>query len=58
MNTYFIEFDGINGACEMYYSTNNYKHLFQWVETILKELGGGHADIYDEDGDFVEDLEI
>ena len=28
------------------------------TKEALEDLGGGHADIYDEDGDFVEDVEV
>ena len=58
MNTYFVEFDGNDYSTEETYSTNNYKELINWVTANLKECGGGHADIYDEDGGFVEDVEV
>lgn len=58
MNEYFAEFDGINGCYDCHYTTNNYRELIAWVEESLEELGGGHADIFDEDGDFVEDVEV
>lgn len=58
MNTYFVDFDGNNYCTEETYSTNNYKELIAWVTADLEECGGGHADIYDEDGEFVEDIEV
>ena len=59
MNTYYVEFDGNNCCVQEFYITDNYKQLIEWVTTDLKEgCGGGHADIYDEDGDFVEDIEV
>lgn len=58
MNAYTVELDGINDYACVEYETNNYKELVTWIEQDLIELGGGHADIYDEDGDFVEEFEI
>lgn len=58
MNEYFVCFDGINDYEEGYIYGDNYKEIVTQVENVLKELGGGHADIFDEDGDFVEDIEI
>jgi hypothetical protein len=58
MNKYTAELDGINNSDTVYYETNNYGELIRWIENDLRMLGGGHADIYDEDGDFVEDVEV
>lgn len=58
MNSYLVEFDCINGCGEDVFETNNYGQLIHWVEECLTAFGGGHADIYDEDGDFVEDVEV
>ena len=58
MNTYFVEFDGIDYSTTEYYTTNNYKQLIDWVTMDLEECGGGLAEIFDEDGDFVETIEI
>lgn len=59
MNEYTVCYDTVdNGDAVGYYSTNNYGELISWVESDLQLLGGGHADIYDEDGDFVEDVEV
>lgn len=58
MNTYFVEFDGNDYSAQEFYTTDNYKQLIEWVTMDLEECGGGHADIYDEDGDFVEDVEV
>jgi hypothetical protein len=58
MNKYMAELDGINNSDTAYYETNNYGELIRWIENDLRMLGGGHADIYDEDGDFVEDVEV
>lgn len=32
--------------------------VIDFATSALEELGGGHADIYDEDGNFVEDVEV
>jgi len=58
MNTYYVELDGINDCGSSYFYYDNYKSLINAVEAELREMGGGHADIYDEDGDFVEDVEV
>lgn len=58
MNTYFVELDGNDYSTEEFYTTDNYKQLIEWIEGDLEDCGGGHADIYDEDGDFVDDVEV
>ncbi len=58
MNEYMVELDGINAFEEKLYYTDNYAELIEWVEDDLRGLGGGHADIFDEEGDFVEDVEV
>lgn len=58
MNTYFVEFDGNDYSAQEFYTTDNYKQLIEWVTMDLEECSGGYADIYDEDGDFVEDVEV
>lgn len=58
MNEYFVEFDCVNGSTEEVFETNNYGQLIRWVEECLEAYGGGHADIYDEDGEFVDDVEV
>lgn len=52
MNTYYVEFNGIE-----YYS-DNYESLINAVEADLCQMGGGHANIYDEDGNFIDDVEV
>ena len=58
MNTYYVELDGVNDCGSGYYYFNNYKSLINAVEADLQRMGGGHADIYDEDGEFIDDVEI
>ena len=55
---YTVELDGINGCGTNFYESHNHAELINWVQEDLKTLGGGHADIYNEDGDFVEDVEV
>ena len=57
MNTYYVEL-GIDYGTAEYYTTDNYKQLIDWVTMDLEECGGGHADIFDEDGDFVDMIEV
>lgn len=58
MLEYFVEFDGINGCTEGDIWGETYEEIIAQVKDFLAELGGGHADIFDEDGDFVEDIEV
>ena len=58
MNEYMVEFDGINDCGVAYYETDNYKELIMWIESDLADMGGGHADVYDEEGDFVDFVEV
>lgn len=56
---YMAELDGIEGCGDYYYSGfENFEQLIEWVTDDLQYLGGGHADIYDEEGNFVEDVEV
>lgn len=58
MNEYMVEFDANKGSGTAYYETDNYGELIEWVEIDLRLLGGGHADIFDEEGDFIDDVEV
>lgn len=58
MNEYFVEFNGNDGYTEGDVWGDNYKEIVIQVEDFLKTLGGGYANIYDEDGDFVEKIEV
>lgn len=58
MNEYFVCFDCIEDYFEAIIVEDNYKQVVTTVENLLEKFGGGHADIFDEDGDFVEDVEI
>ena len=58
MNEYFVCFDGIDCYEENFVCGDNYKEIVTEVEKVLRSFGGGHADIFDEDGDFVEEIEV
>ena len=58
MSDWYVYYDGINdyGENELYNFILD--ETIEHVKNTLKDMGGGHADIYDEDGDFVEDVEV
>lgn len=58
MKTYFVEVDGNDYCTQEFYTVNNREELIEWVTMDLEECGGGHADIYDENDNFVEDVEV
>ena len=54
-----VEFDTNNsGGFAGYYESDCLAEVMDWVAEDLEEHGGGHADIYDADGDFREDVEV
>lgn len=55
---YMVEIDGMDGCRVMYFESDDMNDIIQWTEAELEDLGGGHADIYNEDGEFIEDVEI
>lgn len=55
---YTIEFDGICGCGTEWWSYDDYDEMIVEVCNELRNMGGGHADIYDEGGNFVEDVEV
>lgn len=58
MAEYHVEFDGIDGYCSMDYETEFYGSLISKVQSVLIALNGGHADIFNEEGEFIDDVEI
>ncbi len=59
MNEYIVEYDTIDdGWFERSYSVHNYGPFILWIKGVLSAYGGGHADIYNKNGDFVEDVEV
>lgn len=36
----------------------SFEAMIEDIESALEDLGGGHADIFDEDGNFVNDIEV
>lgn len=56
---YTVEFDTIDdGWFECWYDSDDITEVIGWVAEDLEEHGGGHADIYDEDGEFVDEVEV
>jgi len=55
---YMVEFDGIKGCTTAYYTVESWSELLDFVAVDLKILGGGHADIFDSEGEFVDDYEL
>lgn len=56
---YHVDFDTIDvGWFQGGYSGESLAEVIEEVKEELFYAGGGHADIYDEDGDFVEDVEV
>ena len=58
MNEYMVEFDGVNDWGTAFYDVNGWWELIGFVKNALDEMGGGHADIFDEDGNFVDEVEV
>jgi len=59
MDGYTVEYDTIDyGRSQCIYQVSSYEALIPWVEGVLSAEGGGHADIFNENGDFVEDVEV
>lgn len=53
-----VELDGMDGYRVMYFESDEMDDIIQWAQGELEDLGGGHADIYNEDGEFYGDLEV
>ena len=59
MDIYYVDFDTINhGWFQGGYEEIELAEVIEEVKEELFYAGGGHADIYDEAGDFVEDVEV
>ena len=58
MNEYMVEFDDVNDWGTAFYNVNDWWELIGFVKNALDEMGGGHADIFDEDGNFIDDVEV
>lgn len=55
---YTILCDGINGFEEHWCNAEDLDGAKAYAASCLEELEGGHADIFNEDGEFVEDIEV
>ena len=59
MREYFIEFDLVYyGYANGYYYADTRKELTSKVKEELKVWNGGHADVFDEEGEFLFDVEV
>ena len=58
MQSYYAELDGLEDCRTAYYPPCHLYELVKWVKDDLAIIAGGHADIYNEDGDFVMDIEV
>ena len=56
---YQVEFDTIeDGTFLTWFGSDEFEDILRWTEEELEEHGGGHADIFDEEGNFVEEVEV
>ena len=59
MKEYIVEFDTFEDGCfGMGFRSEEFKDILEWTKERLKKGGGGHADIYDEEDNLVEDVEV
>ena len=58
MSNWYVEFDGINGCFANWYYDFTLNEIIAEAEMTLQDLDGGHADIFDEDDNFIKDIEI
>lgn len=58
MSNWWICADCINGYEEFELCEFELDEVIEIVKETLEELGGGHADIFDEYDNFVDDVEV
>lgn len=58
MREWMVEFDMFAGTGTSYYYANTKADALKQIREELVAWGGGHADVYDEDGTFVCDVEV
>ena len=58
MREWMVEFDTFAGTGTAYYYANTKADALKQIREELAAWGGGHADMYDEDGTFVCDVEV
>ena len=58
MGDYFVCFDGVNGYEESFILAADNDDLEEQVSDVLFQLGGGHADVFDEFDNFMYDVEV
>lgn len=55
---YMVEMDGINDYCTNFYKVHSLDDLIVIVKKDLDAMGGGHADIFDNEDNFITDVEV
>ena len=58
MAEYFVCFDGINDYEEGFVNAIDQDDLREQICNVLWNFEGGHADVFDEDGEFFMDVEV
>ena len=58
MREWMAEFDTFAGTGTAYYYAKTKAAALKQIREELVAWGGGHADVYDEDGTFVCDIEV
>lgn len=58
MKTYMALIDGMDYATEEFYTVETLTQALMMIEGDLEDCGGGCAEVYDEDGELVEVVEI
>lgn len=58
MKEYKVEFDAVDFYCVYFYEADDYKDIMKIVKEELIEMGGGHADIFDSEDNYIGYYEI
>ena len=59
MYCYFVEFDFVDGdSFSCWHDEPDYADVYYWAKHILEQHGGGHADIFDDEGELAGDVEV
>lgn len=58
MREWMAEFDMFSGTGTAYYYADTKADALKQIREELVVWGGGHADVYDESGEFVCDVEV
>ena len=58
MSDWWVYLDGNDGYEELEICGHELDEVIEMVQEALEDLNGGHADIFDENDNFVDDVEI